>query len=286
MNPNGPWPQTWRAPTGNRFDVNPTAHRGTLNYGLTRRHALMGVFPTAESVKELEAGRPPRHEVGAVGGMQRGAVSVTELKAGTTLYRFGPAGNGHKGGWWTSRDGLFRMLLRVEPRVDGMPGVHGGSELNLRDYARKYSEVLSDWSDMKFIYGTRLLGNVVAFCGMGAAQATAPLEIHDAHGNIVGMVAEKMSDDNRQILIPNIYARIDGPPPREPRFFSPVVRMHPEAVEAKLVPAIRRRLANGDRYRNIIPDVEAWMMRGRWREPLNGDPAGDPGSGWSADAID
>ncbi|TKD13316.1 hypothetical protein [Polyangium fumosum] len=276
----GPWPKKWKDTRNVTFDVYPTAYQGTLNYGLSRQHALGGIFPTAESLAARARGESPRDELtlvdkpipsggfgniprAATGGMQAAGLQAVRLNIGETLYRFGDAG-GHKGGWWSGREGLFRILLRVEPTQQGMPGVRGGSELGIRDYARKYSEVLGEWgSQMKYLYATQLRGAVMAFRGMGASQRSKEITmIEGADGRPHAVTYEHMSDDNRQIFIPNVYTRIDGAPPGEPAFFAPVVKWHPEVLEQCLVPLIRTRLGRGEKYRAIIGDVEAWMMRG------------------------
>ena len=286
LSPHGPWPQVWADAKGNRFDIYPTAYSGVLNYGLDKKHAISGIFPTAETVMAREAGESVRDELtlinrsgpsagptpaAATGGMQLAGCNAVRLNSGTTLYRFGDDG-GHKGGWWTERDGLFRMLLRVEPAAEGLPGVKDGSRYTLRDYARLYSEVLTEWkSKMKYLFATRLQGPIMAFRGRGAAQRSAEvLEMVDASGAPIAVTYEHMADDNRQLFVPNIYARIDGPVGAEPKFFSNVVKWHPEVLEHHLVPMIRDALDRGQRYREMIGDIESWMMRGDRRAPLGG----------------
>jgi hypothetical protein len=153
-----------------------------------------------------------------------------------------------------------------------MPGVRGGAELNIRDYARKYSEVLGEWgSMMKYLFATQLRGAVMAFRGMGAAQRSKEvLLLPGTDGAPHAVSYEHLADDNRQIFIPNVYARIDGAQLGEPAFFAPVVKWHPEVLERCLVPMIRQRLARRDGYRAIITDVEAWMMRGDRRALFGG----------------
>lgn len=288
MNPKGPWPQPWTDPRGKRFQVYPTAHMGTLNYGLSKEHAFAGIFPTAESVAARERGENPRDELtlvdqgtqndgfgkiplAATGGMQAAGLAAIRLPVGETLYRFGDQG-GYKGGWWSSRESLFRILLRVEPAAKGLPGVQGGSELSIRDYARKYSEVLGEWKSlMKYLYATRLRGAVMAFHGMGAAQRSEKLQvITNPDGSGHAVTYEHLADDNRQIFIPNLFARIDGAVVGEPAFFAPVVKWHPEVLEQCLVPMIRMRLGRGETYRQIIGDVEDWMMLGNRRATFGG----------------
>lgn len=282
MNPNGPWPQkwTWTNIPKVTFDVYPTAYLGTLNYGLSQHHAVMGVFPTAESVMARTRGQDPRDQLSlldqpnpsggfgnvprsATGGLQLTGLQVIRLNVGDTLYRFGDVG-GHKGGWWIDRRAIMRMLLRVEPAKEGLPGVRGGAEYNIRDYARKYCEVLTEWqSKMKYIYATRLQGPVMAFGGMGAAQRSKNImTIANADGSAHAVTYEHLADDNRQIYIPNVYARVDNALPGEPRFFAPVVKWHPEVLEQCLVPLIRQRIARKESMRQIITDVEAWMVGG------------------------
>ena len=290
IKPHGPWPQKWTGANGHRwtFDVYPTAHQGILNYGLQMHHAISGMFPTAESVLARQQGKDGREQLSLIdqatqkggfgnvprsasGGLQFTGMNVIRLSVGQTLYRFGDE-NGHKGGWWIDRRGLMRILLRVEPAKDGMPGVQRGSEYNIRDYARKYCEVLTEWgSKMKYIFATRLQGTVMAFGGMGAAQRSKDvLTISNADGTAHAVTYEHLDDDNRQIFIPNVYARIDGPPPGEPRFFAPHVKWHPEVLEQCLVPLIRERLARKDKLRVVMTDVETWMMGGK-RNAMFGD---------------
>jgi hypothetical protein len=280
MNPTGQWPLSWTDGRGNTFEVYPTVHQGVLNYKLDRKHAFAGIFPTAESVALRAKGKDAFDELSlldkpnpsggfgrvpraAMGGMQAAGLQPVRLRPSETLYRFGDAGE-HKGGWWTSREGLFRILLRAEPSAEGMPGVRGGSELNIRDYARKYSEVLGEWgSHMKYLYATQLRGTVMAFRGMGASQRSKEiLRVPASDGMSEAVSYEHMTDDNRQLYIPNVYTRVDGPAPGEPAFFGPVVKWHPEVLERSLVPLIKQRLRRGETYRVIIADVETWMIRG------------------------
>ncbi len=151
IKPRGPWPQKWTGANLHRwtFDIYPTAYQGVLNYGPHMNHAIAGMFPTAESAMARERGEDGREMLtlidqpnpsggfgnvprSATGGLQRSGMSVIRLNAGETLYRFGDDG-GHKGGWWIDRRGIMRILLRAEPENDGMPGVRGGAELNIRD---------------------------------------------------------------------------------------------------------------------------------------------------------
>jgi hypothetical protein len=282
IKPHGPWPQKFTFGNVHRwtFDIYPTAYMGTLNYGLQMHHAIAGIFPTAESALARERGQKARDELtlidqpepsggfgnvprSATGGLQRAGMSVIRLNLGETLYRFGDEG-GHKGGWWIDRRGLMRILLRVEPGREGLPGVRGGAELSIRDYARKYCEVLTEWkSRMKYIYATRLQGAVMAFGGMGAAQRSKNvLTIANSDGSGHAVTYEHLDDDNRQIFIPNVYDRVDNALPGEPRFFSSPVKWHPEVLEQCLVPLIRERFARKDNMRQIITDVEAWMVGG------------------------
>lgn len=268
-----PIPWSWN---GHTFDVYPTVYRRILNYGLNRQHAHRRIFPTEESIEQriINPGWKFDELGNLAGGMQLSRMAVIRLTAGTTLYRFGDTG-GHEGGWWTSRDGMFRMLLKVEPRRAGLPGVVDGQELTLRDYARKYSEVLTEWGNgMRYMFCTRLRGPVMAFRGMGASQQAKvyQLEIPGSGGQTAGTIVEKMNDDNRQIFIPNVFGRIDAPPQGEPSFFSPVRKWLPEVLEQRLTPAILERLQAGDTYRYIVPDMENWLMSGNKRTPFPTQP--------------
>jgi hypothetical protein len=290
MNPNGPWPQKWTSTNVPKvtFDVYPTAYMGTLNYGLNQHHAVMKVFPTAESVMARARGEDPRDQLtlldqpgpsggfgkiprSATGGLQLSGLHVIRLNAGDTLYRFGDTGK-HNGGWWIDRRALMRILLRVEPAKDGLPGVRNGTELNIRDYARKYCEVLTEWkSNMKYLYATRLQGAVMAFGGMGAAQRSKDvITIANPDGSAHAVTYEHLADDNRQIFIPNVYTRVDNALPREPRFFGPIAKWHPEVLEQCLVPLVRERFARNETYRQIITDVEAWMVGGNRKALFGG----------------
>lgn len=291
----GPWPKKWKDAKGTTFNVYPTAYQGVLNYGLDRKHAFAGVFPTAESVaiRARGNGEDPRDGLrlvdfggptggfgaipqAATGGLQASGLHPVRMTAGETLYRFGDTGQ-HKGGWWVSRESLYRILLRVEPKQEGLPGVRGGAELNIRDYARRYSEVLGEWSigpsgnRMKYLFATQLRGTVMVFRGMGATQRSKEVRVvPSSDGAAQAVTYEHMADDNRQVFIPNIYARIDSPAVGEPAFFAPVVKWHPEVLEQCLVPLLKQRIARGDGYRAIITDVEAWMMRGDRRATFGG----------------
>ena len=261
---------------GHTFDVYPTVYRRILNYGLNRQHAHRGIFPTEESIEQRIVDPNFGYDKldNLSGGMQLSRMSVVRLTAGTTLYRFGDTG-GHKGGWWTSRDGMFRMLLKVEPKKPGLPGVAGGNELNLRDYARKYSEILTEWgSGLRYMFCTRLRGPVMAFRGMGAAQQgqVYQIAVPGTEDELAGTVVEKMNDDNRQIFIPNVFNRIDGPSGNEPSFFSPVRKWIPEILEQRLTPAILERLRAGDSYRYIVPDMEDWLLSGNKSQPFPTQP--------------
>jgi hypothetical protein len=248
----------------------------------------MGIFPTAESVMARTRGQDGYDQLtlldqpnpsggfgnvprSATGGLRVGGLHAIRLNVGETLYRFGDDG-GHKGGWWIDRRGLMRILLRIEPAQNGLPGVRGGTEFNIRDYARKYCEVLTEWkSKMKYIYATRLQGAVMAFGGMGAAQRSKNiLTLANSDGTPHAVTYEHLADDNRQIYIPNAFTRIDNAVPGEPRFFSAPIKWHPEVLEQSLVPMVRERITRKDNIRQIITDVEAWMLGGSRKAPFGG----------------
>ena len=286
------YPKKYRDRNGITYDVYPTAWRNVLNYGLERKHAIGGVFVTAESLKIREAnakkplgqqerpydelsllddpskrtgGGPTPHA--ATGGMQLARFSVIRIEAGTTLYRFGDEG-GYNGCWWSDRKALMRMLLRIEPDQDGLAGVRGGSQYNIRDYARRYSEVLGEWGSlMKYMFATRVQSAIMAFRGMGAAQRSKISEVKTSTG-MDSITYEHMADDNIQIYIPNAFGRVAGPKPGEPSFFTPPVKWHPEVLEHNLVPLIKEHMEAGVSMKKIMPAVETWMMDRDRHKPL------------------
>ncbi len=158
----------------------------------------------------------------------------------------------------------MRILLRVEPAAKGLQGVQGGAELNIRDYARKYSEVLTEWENgMRYVYCTRLRAPVWAFRGMGADQRSKEIEtVMDQHGNPTAITYEHMKDDNMQTFIPNVFGRVDAPKPGEPLFFAPTVKWLPEVLEHDLVPQVRAHMSGYNSMKKLFVAVDDWMMGG------------------------
>lgn len=297
------YPLKWTDPRFGVFSVYPTAHNNTLNYGLDKRHILAGTFVTAESlaVRQRNKTKPPFAEDRpdnpydklsvfddparrngspiASGGLQLAGCNVVEYPAGTQLYRFG-AEKGYEGGWWSDRTALMRMLLRVEPGRPGSRGVVNGSRYNIRDYAQRYSEVLTYWADggnpgqnrsdasnLRYLWATRLMAPVRVLRGMGAAQRNHAAEQAGDRGFIT---YESATDDNVQIFIPNIFGRIGATKPGEPSFFQQPVRWLPEVLEANLVPQIEAKLAAGESLRTILEQVDRYMITGNRRMMLDG----------------
>lgn len=283
------WPRRWTDERGNSYDVYPTAYQGELNYKLSDHHARTGLFPTAESLAVRDAnaavplGAPKanpfdglsildnptlRAQAGpsptkGIGGMQGGRFKSVRLDPGTFLFRFGDPDK-RVGGWWSDRRAMLRILLRVEPAVKGLQGVRGGAELNIRDYARKYSEVLSEWQNgMRYVWCTRTMGAIWGFRGLGADQRSEKIEtVLDQFGNPVAITYEHMNDDNLQLFLPNVFGRVDAPKPGEPLFFSAMVKWLPEVLEANLVPQLREAMERKESMKKIFLGVEDWLMGG------------------------
>jgi hypothetical protein len=283
------WPRRWADDRGRQFDVYPTAYQGELNYKLSDHHARIGIFPTAESLAVRDAndalifGAPkadPRDALSilddpskrasagpspakSLGGMQGGSFKAVRLDSGAFLFRFGDPDK-RVGGWWSDRRAMIRILLRVEPAAAGLQGVRGGSELNIRDYARKYSEVLNEWSNgMRYVWCTRTMGAISGFRGMGADQRSERIEtVLDIDGNPCAITYEHMNDDNIQLFIPNVFGRVDAPKPGEPAFFSAMVKWLPEVLEVNLVPQVREAMERKESMKKIFLGVEDWLMGG------------------------
>ncbi len=290
------YPLKWVDKRFGAFNVFPTAHRNVLNYGLDKRHILAGTFVTAESLAvrqknlagpmkcEDKPDRPfdqlslfddPRRRQFAdiaAGGMQLAGANVVEYPAGTQLYRFG-GDRGYEGGWWSDRSALMRILLRVEPGQPGMRGVQGGSQYNIRDYAQRYSEILTYWangkgangenaSNLRYLWATRLMAPVRMLRGLGAAQRNHTA-VQPGDGGYI--TYESASDDNVQLFIPNIFGRIGACKPGEISFFQQPVKWLPEVLEMNLVPQIQAKLAAGESLRTVLAEVDQWMILGNRR---------------------
>jgi hypothetical protein len=254
---------------GGAVDVWPREHGGVLNYGLDLVHFKArwdapgekkpdpnaGFFPTAESVAARTAGQPPRDGLGNVRGGLTEHVRPITLTAGKYVFRFAqnsasgsalnvPGEHGSKiawapfcGTWWTTSLGFENMLARVSATFEGSAlGVSGGKGLPLREYARKYSAVFSDWSRMEIVGMCKVLRPIRCFMGMGAKLSRSDVKV-EAHG-IDLVESETFDDANVQLYIPNLWGQI-GVYLSQPQVWSP------EKIDALLSKRIQEMRKEG-----------------------------------------
>jgi hypothetical protein len=255
---------------GGAVDVWPKEHDGTLNYGLDLVHfkakwdapgektpdANAGFFPTMESVAARTTGKPPRDGLGNVRGGLTEHVRPITLTPGKHVFRF--AQNGASGGainvpgdhgaklqfapfcgpWWTTSLGFENMLARVSSTFDNSAiGVAGGKGLPLREYARKYSAVFTDWSRLEIVGMCKVLRPIRCFMGMGAKLTRSDVKV-EANG-IELVATETYEDANVQLYIPNLWGQIGV-------YLSPPQVWSPEKIDALLSKRIQDMRKQGE----------------------------------------
>jgi hypothetical protein len=247
---------------GGSVDVWPKENDGVLNFGLDVVHFKArwdapgekkpdpnaGFFPTAESVAARTAGKPPRDGLGNVRGGLTEHVRPITLTAGKYVFRFAQSSNEpaskdplapFHGPWWTTSLGFENMLARVSSTFDNSAiGVAGGKGLPLREYARKYSAVFTDWSRMEIVGMCKVLKPIRCFMGMGAKLSRSDVKIEV---NGVPLVAtESYEDTNVQLYIPNLYGQIGA-------YLSKPQVWTPEKIDALLSKRIQDMRKDGDK---------------------------------------
>ena len=243
-------------------DVHPMVDgaSGTLNHKLDIKHfhahwdslgeekadPHAGFFPTLESLARREANDPKAPPRDGLGNIRKGLtthVKVITLTPGKRIFRFTqPAKNGDLSGafcgpWWTTSLGFENMLARVSATYERSGiGVVGGKGMKLRDYARRYSAVFTDWSEMSRIGMSQVLKPIRCFMGTGAK-----LTRDDVKVNVKGielLETETYEDANLQLFLPNLWGHI-GSHLSQPRVWTP------EAVDALLSGNIQKMRTQG-----------------------------------------
>lgn len=242
------------------IDVWPKVHENTLNYKLDTAHyhakwdnmgatnpdPYAGFFPTTESVEARNRGDAPRDGLGNVRKGMTAHVKVITLAPGKIIFRFAQGSEDNKvrllsvpeteaagrnwgpfcGAWWTSALGFENMLARVSATYENSShGVVGGQRMTLRQYARRYSAVFTDWNHMEFIGMSRVLRPIKCFMGMGAPMPERQVKVNV--NGISLLENESYGDTNVQLYIPNLFGQIGT-------FLSYPQVWSPEVVDEKL----------------------------------------------------
>ena len=242
------------------IDIWPKVHENTLNYkldvahyhakwdnmGATNPDPFAGFFPTTESVEARSIGNAPRDGLGNVRKGMTTHVKVITLTPGKLIFRFAQGDEDNKvrllsvpetegsrmnwgpfcGAWWTSALGFENMLARVSATYENSThGVAGGKRMTLRQYARHYSAVFTDWNHMEFIGMSRVLRPIQCFMGMGAPMPERQLQVKV--DGIPLLQTESYGDTNVQLYIPNLWGQFGT-------FLSYPQVWTPEAVDEKL----------------------------------------------------
>lgn len=236
--------------------VYPKLHQGTLNYGLDVLHyhtpfdhqgvepghadAKAGFFPTAESVAVRErdgASARPWDLLSNIRGGMTSHIRVITLNPGHHIFRFsqhGKRGGGvqlgdtssansayapFEGPWWTSKLGFENMLGRLDAKSGNKAmGVVNGRAMGLRQYARNYSAVFTDWSKMELVGMCKVLRPIKAFMGMGAKLERSDVKVN--YASFEKLETETFNDENVQLYIPNLNGQI-GTSLSTPSIWSP-----------------------------------------------------------------
>jgi len=244
-------------------------HQGILNYGLDLEHfhaawdALgakepdpsAGFFPTLESVEARAHGTPPRDGLGNVRAGLTTHVKPITLTPGKVIFRFAQrtgAGSAFNvpdelgadlswapfcGPWWTTALGFENMLARVSATYENSAiGVVGGRGMKLREYARRYSAVFTDWSRMEIVGMCRVLRPIRCFMGMGAKLSRSDVKVN--YQGIELVESETYTDSNVQLYIPNLWGQF-GAYLSHPQVWSP------EAIDERLSRRVQQMRATG-----------------------------------------
>lgn len=251
-------------------DVWPKLHDGVLNYGLDVAHynaqwdggdPYAGFFPTTESVAARTAKGSPRDGLGNLRKGMTTHVKVITLTPGKQIFRFGQnteataqspgssalnvpdALSGTQswapfcGPWWTSSLGFENMLGRVSATYESSAiGVLGGKALGLREYARRYSAVFTDWSRMEIVGACRVLRPIRCFMGMGAKLERSNVPV--SYGGIQLLESESYQDANVQLYLPNLWGQIGT-------YLSPPQVWSPEKVDELLSRRVQQMRKQG-----------------------------------------
>ena len=256
-------PRVFRHPAfPDGVDVYPTVDEasGTLNHKLDLKHfhaawdslgetdadAKAGFFPTLESLAKRDTGdpkNPPRDGLRNVRGGLTTHVKVITLTPGKRLFRFAEQRGEREnigpfcGPWWTTSLGFENMLARVSATYESSGiGVVSGKGMRLREYARRYSAVFTDWSKMDIVGMSQVLRPIRCFMGMGAKLMRDNVVVK-VHG-IELIETETYDDANIQLYLPNLYGNIAT-------HLSPPRIWAPEKVDALLSQRIQRMRAQG-----------------------------------------
>lgn len=198
----------------------------------TKTDPFAGFFPTLESVIERETrgtDAEPRDALPNIRKGMTGHVKVIKLTPGKHIFRFAQHNDDSNkprtvpladraakavdvgpfcGPWWTSSLGFENMLARVSATYENSAiGVANGRGMRLRDYARSYSAVFTDWSRMEIIGMCRVLRPIYCFMGMGAKLVRTDVKKTDVRG-IELLETETYEDANVQLYIPNLWGHI------------------------------------------------------------------------------
>jgi hypothetical protein len=252
-----PQPFKHAAFKGGAVDVWPKDNEGVLNYGLDLKHfhapwdapgekkadASAGFFPTVESLALRAKGEPPRDGLGNIrGGLNvKKVVRVITLTAGKYVFRFTQDNKKDAkapfcGPWWTTALGFENMLARVGATYESSAiGVAGGKDLKLRDYARKYSAVFTDWSAMDIVGVSKVLKPIRCFMGHGAELSRD--DVHVKVDGIERVESETFDDSNVQLYIPNLWGQL-GVYLTEPKTWTPE---QIDAVLSKTIQDMRKK---------------------------------------------
>ena len=257
---------------GGAVDVWPKAHEGTLNYGLDMKHLEAhwdslgekkpdpnaGFFPTAESLALRAKGEAPRDGLGNIrGGLNaKKVVHVITLTKGKYVFRFAQDNKKDPaalfcGPWWTTSLGFENMLSRVGATYENSAiGVAGGKDLKLRDYARKYSAVFTDWSAMDVVGVCQVLAPIRCFMGHGAELARSDVKV--VVDGIERVASETFDDSNVQLYIPNLWGQLGT-------YLSKPKTWTPEQIDALLSKTIQDMRKKGttlsERKRAIVTEL-------------------------------
>jgi len=231
--------------------------------GASRPDPSAGFFPTMESLEARDRGAPPYDGLANVRVGLTTHVKVITLTPGKVIFRFAQqgdldkdgkpskgnsamnlpddVGNAHAflpfcGAWWTTALGFENMLARVSATYENSAlGVAGGKGLGLRDYARRYSAVFTDWSRMEIVGMSRVLRPIRCFMGMGAKLSREFKVVVDG---IPLVESETYNDSNVQLYIPNLRGQI-GTYLSAPQVWSP------EKIDERLSRRIQRMRMQG-----------------------------------------